>query len=63
MLVTTGIDLSVLFHQKGKCKLGCKSAFKHTKKAWSDPKKRNNAVVVTKTLDHTTPKLRIKSLR
>ena len=38
--------------QKRNGKLGNKCAFTHTEKAGGEPKKRNNSVVVAKTLDH-----------
>ena len=52
MPVISGIHLSVPFIKKGTAKLGSDCAIKHTDKAGSEPKKRNNSVVVAKTLDH-----------
>ena len=45
--------LECSLHQRGNCKLGSKCALKGTEKAWVEPKKRNNSVVVAKILDHT----------
>ena len=50
--VIIGIHLRGLFINEGGCKLGNKSAFKHTEHAGGEPKKRNNSVVIAKTLDY-----------
>ena len=44
-------------HQEGNCKLRNKCTFKHTDKAGSESRKRINAVVVAKTLDHAHDKV------
>ena len=49
--------------KKGNCKLGSKCAFKQTEKAGSEPKKRNNAVVLAKTLDHTQSEEQITEIQ
>ena len=51
--MTIGIRLSVLFFKKGNCKLWNWCAFKHTDRAGGEPKKRDNFMVVAKTLDYT----------
>ena len=63
MLAITGIHLDVPFTKKGNCKLGSKCAFKQTEKAGSEPKKRNNSVVLAKTLDHTQSEEQITEIQ
>ena len=63
LLVITGIHLDVPFTKEGNCKLGSKCAFKQTEKAGSEPKKRNNSVVLAKTLDHTQSEEQITEIQ
>ena len=62
MPMITGIPPECRFHPKRYCKLGRKCAFKHTDKAGGEVKKRNNSVVVAKTLDLSQEEKKITSL-
>ena len=52
---------SVFFSSKGGCKFGTSCVFKHSEQAGGEPKKPNNSVVVSKTLDVTQAREEVMS--